>query len=467
VHLAEWESLRILELENKVAELSGELEAMKRENEELRRASCPPIADSVDEAKASADPVDEAKASADPVDEAKTSADPVDEAKASADPVDEAKASADPVDEEERKLIAILHVGPHKMGSTSLQFALSEFHDELDEDGFLVPGISDGEQRLYAAASYLRCPEGEVEPCPHVTCPLKCNNYEVAEGWRVFLSAIDTAREQGKNLILSAEDFDRPDVRVEELFDALHGFTVTTVVMYRHFFDWIASVHGHLRSHELAALKCASTGFCVGATAWEERRINTLADAAERYTPLTSWLTNETLTNYLQIFSPTVVERFSKFGKVHMIMIDTRRGKGTSEGTLEQALFCSGWSPKACSTARANAQQEAGGFYWRKRSSALERQNENDSQLTLALELAIVAANEGLLPATGNALNAANSLAEYMKNTSTKVPIRCLATHPGYTGPMIDMAAQLWDVTRSSAKSVLSLSKRLTGHAST
>ena len=360
--------------------------------------------------------------------------------------------------------MAILHVGPHKMGSTSIQVALAEFQDDLSHDGFLVPSLFDGAQRLYAAASYLRCPEGVVEPCAFVTCPLRCNDREVEQGWRDLLTALDTARSQGRSVILSAEDFDRPDVRVKELFDALHGFDVRTVVMYRHYFDWIASVYGHLRAHELYALQCTETGLCNGATAWEERRTNTLADAALRYTPLVNWLNNETMTSYLEIFTPAVLQRFAKFGSVDAIMIDAQ-GIGTPEGTLEEAFFCRGWTPRACSTARANAAEKAGDLFWRRKRDALERQNEKSLAQVLALELAVVASNEGLLPANANALNAATFLADFLsKDTRVQeVPMRCIAAHPGYTGPMRGVAAQLWDITSTSANSVLSLTVHLTG----
>ena len=45
---------------------------------------------------------------------------------------------------ESPKPIAILHVGPHKMGSSSLQAALATFHEQLTLFGFIVPSIIDG-----------------------------------------------------------------------------------------------------------------------------------------------------------------------------------------------------------------------------------------------------------------------------------------------------------------------------------
>ena len=367
---------------------------------------------------------------------------------------------------ESPKPMAILHVGPHKMGSTSVQAALATFHEELTQDGFMVPSISDGYQRLYAAASYLRCPKGEVEPCPHMTCPLKCDDPEVEQGWRNLIIALDTARAEGKGVILSAEDFDRPDVRVKELFDALHGFDVTTVVMYRHYFDWIASVYGHLRSHEVYALECANgiPEGCYGSVGWEERRTNTLEDAAKRYTPLVKWLTKDRLTSYLEIYTADVLQRFAKFGTVDTIMVDARV-EGTPEGTLEEAFLCRGGMPNACSAARANpvfVDASGGKRFWRKKGDALVLQNAADTIGALALELAIVASNEGLLPADENAQQAVSRLANHMQsNGAGFVPVHCLANPHG---DLLTVADQLWEMTDKAAHKALFVAEKLTGH---
>ena len=370
---------------------------------------------------------------------------------------------------EKRKPMAILHVGPHKMGSTSVQAALATFHAELNEDGFSVPSVTDGYQRLYAAASYLRCPKGEVEPCPHMTCPLKCDDPEVQEGWDNLNMALDDARAEGRGIILSAEDFDRPDVRVKELFEALHGFNVTTVVMYRHYFEWIASVYGHLRSHEVYALECANgmPEGCYGSVGWEERRTNTLKDAAKRYTPLVKWLTKERLTKYLEIYTPDVLQRFAKFGAVDAIMIDAQV-EGTPEGTLEEAFLCRGGTPKACSASRwdAKGRRDANGGkrFWRKNNDALVLKNEADTIGALALELAVVASNEGLLPADGDAQQAVSRLAAYMNENGTGfVPVHCLADPHGDTEATVRRSDQLWEITDTAARKVLEMTEQLTG----
>ena len=368
---------------------------------------------------------------------------------------------------EKRKPMAILHVGPHKMASTSVQAALATFHEQLNEDGFSVPSTTGGEQRLYAAASYLRCPKGEVEPCPHMTCPLKCDDPEVQQGWDDLNGALDAARAEGRGIILSAEDFDRPDVRVKELFDALHGFNVTTVVMYRHYFEWIASVYGHLRSHEVYALECANgiPQGCYGSVGWEERRTNTLEDAAKRYTPLVKWLTKERLTKYLEIYTPDVLQRFAEFGAVDTIMMDAQV-EGTPKGTLEEAFLCRGGTPTACSAARATqADANVGKRFWRQDNDALVLKNEADTIGALALELAVVASNEGLLPADGDAQQAVSRLAGYMHAKGTGfVPVHCLADPHGDRSAILRRSDQLWEITDTTARKVLSMTEELTGH---
>jgi hypothetical protein len=353
------------------------------------------------------------------------------------------------------------------MASTSLQFLLADFQNELAEDGFLVPSISGGAQKLYAAASYLRCPGGVVEPCAFMTCPLPCTDPEVEQGWRDLRSALDTARKAGQHVFLSAEDFDRPDVRVEELFDALHGFNVTTLVMYRHYFDWMASVHGHLRKHEMYALRCATDGWCDGDTEWQERRTNTLSDAARRFTPLVEWLHDE-MKHYREIFTSAVLRRFAAFGAVDTIVIDPR-GAGTPEGTLEESVFCRGWTPNTCSAARANAKRGLVGRFKRKITygvSEESRINEAAHAETLALELAVVASNEKLLPQGADALQAATLLADFVEEHGTDVPMHCLGDEegePSVARRVHQTKKHLQNITLEKVVSVQSFFKNLSG----
>ena len=52
------------------------------------------------------------------------------------------------------------------------------------------------------------------------------------------------AHEEARGLMLSTEDLDLPETDLEDLVSALHDYNLTTVVMYRPFYEWMISVHG-------------------------------------------------------------------------------------------------------------------------------------------------------------------------------------------------------------------------------
>ena len=58
-----------------------------------------------------------------------------------------------------------------------------------------------------------------------------------------------------RSLMLSTEDFDLPEVDLEQLAEALHDFNLTTVVMLRPFFSWIGSIHGQVAGRDLRGVR--------------------------------------------------------------------------------------------------------------------------------------------------------------------------------------------------------------------
>jgi len=85
---------------------------------------------------------------------------------------------------------AIMHVGPHKMGSSSVQASLASFAHVLQKDGFHVPQVRDGRQRLVAMAAHLRCHGDNATRARRETLalsrwpnPLRCEDAAVQQGW--------------------------------------------------------------------------------------------------------------------------------------------------------------------------------------------------------------------------------------------------------------------------------------------
>ena len=215
-----------------------------------------------------------------------------------------------------RAPMAVLHVGPHKMGSSSIQAGIATFKYELAKDGFDVPGIKSGRQRLGAVAAQLRCfhkPSHTVNATINESnllfpSPMLCKDKDVRAGWKNLLRAVEQAHSRGRSLMLSTEDFDLPEVDLEQLAEALHDFNLTTVVMLRPFFSWIGSIHGQVAGRDLRGvrnsgqdvhylLQCVAEEEGVEKAACGTLKDKPLSEVAEQYTPLVDWLTEATIAN--------------------------------------------------------------------------------------------------------------------------------------------------------------------------
>ena len=145
-------------------------------------------------------------------------------------------------------LRAIVHVGPHKVGSTSLQTALEEGRGTLASDNFALSSRFAGGSWTGAksCANVANCLSGDS---PHgINCTLVLTD---------FGKFLDGARRAGRSIILSAEKFDSPKMDIPSLAAALHGFETEVVVLHRPFFDWLQSlyseVHPPMSLEEFAA----------------------------------------------------------------------------------------------------------------------------------------------------------------------------------------------------------------------
>ena len=158
---------------------------------------------------------------------------------------------------------AIVHVGPHKVGSTSLQAALQQHRDEFARDNFdLLPdrfesGFFDGPK---SGANVANCLSGKPRGATNCT--------RVLDQLGRFL---DHARRAKRGVILSSEEFDRPDMDMPALATALRGFETTIVVMHRPYFEWLQSYYSELHP-SMSLEEFASADRIVGAAAGEAGR---------------------------------------------------------------------------------------------------------------------------------------------------------------------------------------------------
>jgi len=132
----------------------------------------------------------------------------------------------------------ILHVGPHKTGTTSLQTLLARKAAMLQSDGWNQPPdlpaghFSKSHGRSLAknmadVALFLQ------EGSPNMEEPV----------WRGFVSWVQARARNRENIVLSSEEFDRESVNISLLASVLTEFKTTVVIGYRPFLEWVPSVH--------------------------------------------------------------------------------------------------------------------------------------------------------------------------------------------------------------------------------
>ena len=140
---------------------------------------------------------------------------------------------------------AIVHVGHHKTGSTSLQTTLVKERATLlaqDNIAVLPNSIPGGYWRgSKAGANVALCLGGQTNLWSQNTTCFNCT--EVLHYFEEFLK---DARRARRGIILSAEAFDMPRV-AEKLAATLRGFESTIAIVHRPYFDWVRSIYTQVR----------------------------------------------------------------------------------------------------------------------------------------------------------------------------------------------------------------------------
>eukprot|EP00551_Chaetoceros_affinis_P006974 CAMPEP_0203683710 /NCGR_PEP_ID=MMETSP0090-20130426/47665_1 /ASSEMBLY_ACC=CAM_ASM_001088 /TAXON_ID=426623 /ORGANISM="Chaetoceros affinis, Strain CCMP159" /LENGTH=476 /DNA_ID=CAMNT_0050552865 /DNA_START=1348 /DNA_END=2778 /DNA_ORIENTATION=+ len=144
----------------------------------------------------------------------------------------------------------VIHVGPHKTGSTSLQDFILEApasKSALAKDHYWVPHFPEGiGQAVHEPgknhAIFANCvrSSGSRNFCP--TGRVRDQNLIY------FRTFVKDAASTGSNIVLSSEEFDAMDVDVHELtsFFTQHHYKVHIVLYYRRFYDWVISWYNQL-----------------------------------------------------------------------------------------------------------------------------------------------------------------------------------------------------------------------------
>ena len=129
---------------------------------------------------------------------------------------------------------AVIHMGPHKTGTTSIQTAAGEHLKQLHQDGFdAVCAFEKKRNKCTRHFSSCFLPPESAEAMTY-----KCNDKYLLDG--------STIARNKRNLFVSAEDFSAIGLSGSDGVEKLHGYLsqwddVTIVVYYRHFFSYLGS----------------------------------------------------------------------------------------------------------------------------------------------------------------------------------------------------------------------------------
>ena len=149
------------------------------------------------------------------------------------------------------KPVAVVHVGPPKTGSTTLQYQIlrdadpgtnrRSFGRALEADGYelLPPNLPGPHAGPKAGANVAFHLQRAAAPASYV-------GPNVSEAtWPAFRAWAADAAARNRSVVFSSEEL-RPGIAVDLLADALAPFDVRIVVAYRRFDAWLRSVHAEV-----------------------------------------------------------------------------------------------------------------------------------------------------------------------------------------------------------------------------
>jgi len=129
---------------------------------------------------------------------------------------------------------AVIHVGPHKTGTTSIQGASRTFRKWIKQDKYETPDRSDETVNFVSfAACFLQDDMG-------FSSTHTCDDDFLARGVELG--------EEGKNLLISSESFSFPKLNVLVLADYLKPWDVTIVVYHRRYYDYLYSMYNQMNT---------------------------------------------------------------------------------------------------------------------------------------------------------------------------------------------------------------------------
>lgn len=193
----------------------------------------------------------------------------------------------------------VLHVGPHKTGSTTLQQALGRDSTRLmmlSSDGWQYPLTLPGPFAF-----------GDVKNPANLALYLRGFKDADPLVWPTFERWLADRSEAQENVLITSEEFDDSDVNISLLAAALRPFATTVVMSHRPFYSWLPSVHRELCNADITAgPACRTPGV----------------------PPLARWLTRGQVLEMVSpsgFFTLAVLQRYARFyGDLFVLPLDDK-----------------------------------------------------------------------------------------------------------------------------------------------
>mmetsp|Transcript_24166 Transcript_24166/g.48177 ORF Transcript_24166/g.48177 Transcript_24166/m.48177 type:complete len:408 (+) Transcript_24166:22-1245(+) len=207
---------------------------------------------------------------------------------------------------------AVIHMGPHKTGSTTIQEFAHHHIDLLRKDGYEMPEVDNAEKnargKTVSSSNHVRLATCFVDPIVEdVRTIYPCDPDRLLHG-------LDLAA-KGHNVFITAETLDKIDREGIEMLKSYlsHWIDVTIMIFYRRYYDWLPSVFNEIQ------------------------KSLTLAKREERGESIVDFLLQNSK-SYHDLYVASLFDRLQqKFDKKNIIVLDYHdtRTRGPDE-----TLFC-------------------------------------------------------------------------------------------------------------------------------
>lgn len=155
-----------------------------------------------------------------------------------------------------RKPKVILHIGPHKTGTSTLQWFTKRQSTELWQDGIWIPQF-DGVKAPYFALAH--CMIDNYRKGGGDYAVNFCNN-NLFPKLQKQLADFSSSNATRPDILVIAEDLDRPTIRLSRIKRYFRSYTTTfeIIVTYRRLHDWLPSWYNEIMSLYLGTFTSVS-----------------------------------------------------------------------------------------------------------------------------------------------------------------------------------------------------------------